>query len=173
MNVSSAVGHEQARSILFQYIMFLLWVLSGYMKCTVVYRVFGWKVSKIINILEANCHKRIRFMSSDSKTLKVLSFMSGLRACASWWRSASSVTLKQVQCVLWLAELQSLTAVQRRFRTQYGRHPPTREIIRFWDNRLSTAGSLLRVWLWPDLRTWTCWSCMLKLSSTATFLPPC
>ncbi|PSN32315.1 hypothetical protein C0J52_27231 [Blattella germanica] len=51
----------------------------------------------------------------------------------------------QVQCVLWLAELQSVTSVQRRFRTRYGYHPPTRKSIRFWDNKLRTTGSLLRV----------------------------
>ncbi|PSN36485.1 hypothetical protein C0J52_25516 [Blattella germanica] len=52
---------------------------------------------------------------------------------------------EQVQCVLWLAELQSVTSVQRRFRTRYGCHPPTRKSIRFWDNKLKTTGSLLRV----------------------------
>ncbi|PSN55540.1 hypothetical protein C0J52_20114 [Blattella germanica] len=52
---------------------------------------------------------------------------------------------EQVQCVLWLAELQSVTSVQRRFRTRYGCHPPTRKSIRFWDNKLRTTGSLLRV----------------------------
>jgi hypothetical protein len=71
-----------------------------------------------------------------------------LRACASWWPLASSVTIstqhEQVQCVLWLTELQSLTAVQRRLRTQYGREHPIRESIRLWDNKLRTTGSLLR-----------------------------
>jgi hypothetical protein len=49
------------------------------------------------------------------------------------------------QCVLWLAELQSPTTVQRRFRTQYGRQPPIRKIIQFWDNKLRTTDSLLPV----------------------------
>jgi hypothetical protein len=71
-----------------------------------------------------------------------------------------STPQEQAQCVLWLAELQSRTAVQRPCRTQYGRQPPTRKSIRFWDNKLRTTGSLLRVWLWPDVHTWTCWSCM-------------
>jgi hypothetical protein len=31
---------------------------------------------------------------------------------------------------------------QRRFKTQYGRQPPTGKIIRFWDNKLRTTGSL-------------------------------
>jgi hypothetical protein len=52
---------------------------------------------------------------------------------------------EQVQRVLWVPELQSLTAVQRHFRTQYGRQPPIRKSIRFWDNKLRTTGSLLRV----------------------------
>jgi hypothetical protein len=57
------------------------------------------------------------------KLLKVFFSMVSLYACASWWPSATSVTmstpLEYVQCVLWLAELQSLMAVQCRFRTQY------------------------------------------------------
>jgi hypothetical protein len=47
--------------------------------------------------------------------------------------------------VLWPAELQSFMAVQRRFRPKYGREPPTRRSIRFWDDKLRTTGSLLRV----------------------------
>ncbi|PSN47258.1 hypothetical protein C0J52_16522, partial [Blattella germanica] len=31
------------------------------------------------------------------------------------------------------------------FRTRFGCHPPTRKSIRFWDNKLRTTGSLLRV----------------------------
>jgi hypothetical protein len=47
--------------------------------------------------------------------------------------------------MLWLADLQSLTAVHHRFRTQYGSQPPIRKSIRFWDKKLKTTGSLLRV----------------------------
>jgi hypothetical protein len=54
-------------------------------------------------------------------------------------------TEEHVQCVLWLAKLQFLTVVYRRFRRQYGRQPPTRESIRFWNNKLTTTGSLLCV----------------------------
>jgi hypothetical protein len=113
-------------------------------------------------------------------------FRPGLRACTSWWPLVSSVTMstpqEQVQCVLWLAEMQSLTAVQLCFRTQYGCQPPTQKSIRLWDNKLRTAGSLLCVKsserhrpmekiLWLNIHTWTCWSCiccpnyLLKLSS--------
>jgi hypothetical protein len=56
-----------------------------------------------------------------------------------------STPQERVQCVLWLAELQFLTAVQRRFTTQYGRQPATLKSIPFWDNELRTTGSLLRV----------------------------
>ncbi|PNF40672.1 hypothetical protein B7P43_G03794, partial [Cryptotermes secundus] len=38
---------------------------------------------------------------------------------------------------------QSLMAVQRRFRTQYGRGPPTRKNIRFWYKNLRTIGIFL------------------------------
>jgi hypothetical protein len=37
------------------------------------------------------------------------------------------------------------SAVHRPFRTHYGRQPPTRKSIRFWDKKLRTRGSLLRV----------------------------
>jgi hypothetical protein len=53
-------------------------------------------------------------------------------------------TTKEVQCVLWLVELQSLTAVQCHFREQYGRQPHTRKSIRFCDKKLRTTVSLLR-----------------------------
>jgi hypothetical protein len=45
---------------------------------------------------------------------------------------------EKVQPVLWLEEMQCLTTLQRHFRTQYGRQPPTRKIIRFWYNKLRT-----------------------------------
>jgi hypothetical protein len=87
-------------------------------------------------------------MSSERKT-ETFSFMPGLHMCASWWPSVSSEMMSTpqelVQCVLWLAELQSLMAVQRHFRMQYGHQPPTRKSIRFWDNKLSITGSMLRV----------------------------
>jgi hypothetical protein len=54
---------------------------------------------------------------------------------------------------MWLAELQSLTAVQRCFRMQYGRQSPTQKSIRFWDNKLRATGSLLHVE--SPGKTWT------------------
>jgi hypothetical protein len=47
--------------------------------------------------------------------------------------------------MLWLAQLQPLTAVQRCFKMQYVRQSPRRKSIRFWDNKLRTKGSLLHV----------------------------
>jgi hypothetical protein len=52
---------------------------------------------------------------------------------------------EQVQCMLWLAELQSHTAVQRHFRMQYGLQPLIWKSVWFWDNKVRTTGSLLRV----------------------------
>jgi hypothetical protein len=84
-------------------------------------------------------------MSSGRKTESF--FMPGLHTCTSWWPSMSSVTMstpqEQVQWVLWLAELQSLMAIEHHFRTQYGCQPLTWKSIRFWDNKLRTTGSLL------------------------------
>jgi hypothetical protein len=62
-------------------------------------------------------------------------------------------TTEQVECVLWLAELQSLTGVQHHFKMQYGHQPPTQKSIRFWDNKLRTTGSLLCVK--SPGKTWT------------------
>jgi hypothetical protein len=56
-----------------------------------------------------------------------------------------STPQEQVRCVLWLAVLQSLTAVQGRFKMQYGRQHPTRKSIRFWNNKLRPTASLLPV----------------------------
>jgi hypothetical protein len=64
-----------------------------------------------------------------------------------------STPQEQVQCVLWLAELQYLMAVQRRFRMQYGRQPPTRKSSWLWDNKLRTTGSLLRAK--SPVKTWS------------------
>jgi hypothetical protein len=101
---------------------------------------------QIKNLYFGNCHTRIRFMSSGRKILKVY-FMHGLSGCTTWWPLASSVTLstpkEEIQCMLWLAELRSLLAVQRHFRTQYGRQPHIRKSIRFWDKKLRITGSLL------------------------------
>jgi hypothetical protein len=56
-----------------------------------------------------------------------------------------STPQEQVQCVLLLAELQSHTTVQRRFRKQYGRQHPTRKSNQFWNNKLRATSSLLHV----------------------------
>jgi hypothetical protein len=50
-----------------------------------------------------------------------------------------STPQEQVQCVLWLAQLQSLMAVQHRFGVQYGSQPPIRKSIWSLDNKLTTA----------------------------------
>jgi hypothetical protein len=56
-----------------------------------------------------------------------------------------STRQEHVQCLLWVAELQFLTAVQRRFRTQYGRQHPIRKSIQFSGKKLRTTDSPLRV----------------------------
>lgn len=49
----------------------------------------------------------------------------------------------KVQCVLWLAETRSVKRVQRRFRTDRGINPPTRDSILHWDRQLRETGSLV------------------------------
>jgi hypothetical protein len=61
--------------------------------------------------------------------------------------------MEQFQCVLWLEELPSLMPVQCRFRTQYGRQPPTRKSFLFWGNKVRTTGCLLRVQSRGNTRT--------------------
>jgi hypothetical protein len=49
----------------------------------------------------------------------------------------------KVQCVLWLAELKSVTRVQRRARREWNVDPPTRKSIYEWDKTLQETGSLI------------------------------
>jgi hypothetical protein len=116
-----------------------------------LYRVSGWKVSKIKKKLYL---RKLTVILSYTFSVYVgkensesFFFQAQLNTCASRWPSVSSVTMstpqEQVQCVLRLAELWFLTTVQCHFRTQYGHQPPTRKTIRFWDSKLRTTGSLL------------------------------
>jgi len=50
---------------------------------------------------------------------------------------------QKVQCVLWLAELKSVTHVQRRARREWNVDPPTRKSIYEWDKTLRETGSLI------------------------------
>jgi chorismate-pyruvate lyase len=49
----------------------------------------------------------------------------------------------KVQCVLWLAELKSVTRIQRRARKECNVDPPTRKYIYEWDKTLRETGSLV------------------------------
>ena len=51
---------------------------------------------------------------------------------------------EKVMCCLWLAELKSVTRVQRKFRLVYHRQPPTRRSIYQWMNKLKETGSVLK-----------------------------
>jgi len=50
---------------------------------------------------------------------------------------------QKVQCVLWLAELKSVTHVQRRARREWNVDSPTCKSIYEWDKTLREAGSLI------------------------------
>jgi hypothetical protein len=50
---------------------------------------------------------------------------------------------RKVQCMLWLAELKSITRVQRRARKEWNVDPPTRKSIYEWDKSLRETGSLV------------------------------
>jgi len=43
---------------------------------------------------------------------------------------------RKVQCMLWLAELKSVTCVQQRARREWNVDPPTRKSIYEWDKTL-------------------------------------
>ncbi|PSN31828.1 hypothetical protein C0J52_25028 [Blattella germanica] len=49
---------------------------------------------------------------------------------------------EKVMCCLWLAELKSVTGVQRKFRLVYHRQPPTRRSIYQWMNKHKETGRL-------------------------------
>ncbi|PSN35467.1 hypothetical protein C0J52_28014 [Blattella germanica] len=50
---------------------------------------------------------------------------------------------QKVQCVLWFAELKSVTSVQRRIRREWNVDPPSRKSIYEWDRTLRDRGSLI------------------------------
>ncbi|KAG8261353.1 hypothetical protein J6590_074595, partial [Homalodisca vitripennis] len=49
---------------------------------------------------------------------------------------------EKAQCVEWYIETKSDIVVQRRFRTRYGRHPPSRNSIRAWYDKFMLTGSI-------------------------------
>lgn len=50
---------------------------------------------------------------------------------------------QKVKCVLWLAELKSVTRVRRRFRLEFNVDPPTSKSILQWDRTLKATGTLI------------------------------
>ncbi|PSN45712.1 hypothetical protein C0J52_19129 [Blattella germanica] len=50
---------------------------------------------------------------------------------------------QKVQCVLWFAELKSVTSFQRRIRREWNVDPPSRKSISEWDRTLRDRGSLI------------------------------
>ena len=53
-------------------------------------------------------------------------------------------TEEKVNCVLWLAELKSIIAVQRKFRIEYNKKPPHRNTIAKWMKKFKeTALSMI------------------------------
>ena len=51
-------------------------------------------------------------------------------------------TKEKVNCVLWLAELKSTIAVQRKFRIEYNKELPHRNTIAKWMKKLNETGSV-------------------------------
>ena len=51
-------------------------------------------------------------------------------------------TEEKVNCVLWLAELKSTIAVQRKFRVEYNKEPPHRNTITKWMKNFKETGSI-------------------------------
>src|SRR6201995_1571647 len=50
---------------------------------------------------------------------------------------------EKAMCVLWNWELKSIILVQRRYRVQYGKDPPTLQSIRRWCRQFQATGSVL------------------------------
>ena len=49
---------------------------------------------------------------------------------------------EKVNCVLWLAELKSTVAVQKKFRIEYNKEPPHRNTIAKWMKKFKETGSV-------------------------------
>ena len=49
---------------------------------------------------------------------------------------------EKVNCVLWLAELKSTVAVQRKFRIEYNKEPPHRNTIAKWMKKFKETDSV-------------------------------
>ena len=50
---------------------------------------------------------------------------------------------EKVQCVYWFIETKSDVQTQRRYRTKYGKNPPSRSSIRRWHKKFMETGSVL------------------------------
>ena len=51
---------------------------------------------------------------------------------------------ERARCVFWFHDTQSATAVQRKFRTEYGREPPSRPTIYSWHQTFVETGCSVR-----------------------------
>jgi transposase len=50
---------------------------------------------------------------------------------------------EKAMCVLWFFETKSVNETQRRYRTQYGKDPPSDNAIRRWLKQFQESGSVL------------------------------
>ena len=50
---------------------------------------------------------------------------------------------EKAQCVSWFIETKSDVQTQRRYRTKYGKDPPSRSSIRLWSKKFMETGSVL------------------------------
>ena len=50
---------------------------------------------------------------------------------------------EKAQCVSWFIETKSDVQTQRRYRTKYGKNPPSRSPIRRWHKKFMETGSVL------------------------------
>jgi hypothetical protein len=51
---------------------------------------------------------------------------------------------EKAMCVLWFFETKSVIKMQRRYRTQHGKDPPSGNAIRRWLKQFQETGSVLR-----------------------------
>ena len=51
--------------------------------------------------------------------------------------------LEKAQCVSWFIETKSDVQTRRRYRTKYGKDPPSRSLIRRWRKKCMETGSVL------------------------------
>uniref|UniRef100_A0A1B6IPZ7 DUF4817 domain-containing protein n=1 Tax=Homalodisca liturata TaxID=320908 RepID=A0A1B6IPZ7_9HEMI len=91
------------------------------------------------------CHSAANYFKFNSRSAVI---PSSATASASFvcTKMATFTGAERARCVLLFHETNSATSVQRRFRTEYGRDPPSRPSIYSWHKNFVETGCCVRQW---------------------------